>query len=89
MDLMVGGDTNEYDAFGCGKDASSGIPFMETETAVSIDAGADYNLTTVIYNFTKDQLTQTQSQSTTYQPPASGSAPPPQMTTASKTGKAA
>lgn len=81
MDLVVGGNTNRYDAFGCGRDANTGVPFVQTESAVSIDDGANYNLTTTIFGFTKDQLIQSQTESTTYQPPAGSSSAPPQMTT--------
>lgn len=81
MDLVVGGDTSRYDAFGCGRDATTHVPFVQIESAVSIDDGANYNLTTTIFNFTKDQLIQSQSESTTYTPPAGSSSAPPQMTT--------
>ena len=81
MDLVVGGDTSRYDAFGCGRDATTHVPFVQTESAVSIDDGANYNLTTTIFTFTKDQLIQSQQESTTYTPPSGSTTAPPQMTT--------
>lgn len=81
LDLPVGGDTSRYDAFGCGTNATTRTPFVQTESAVSIDDGANYDLTTVIYDFAKDQLIQTQTESTTYQPPPGSTSAPPQMTT--------
>ncbi|HEX5266984.1 MAG TPA: hypothetical protein VFW24_09440 [Acidimicrobiales bacterium] len=82
MDLVVGGNSSRYDAFGCGRDANTHVPFVQTESAVSIDDGANYNLTTTIFDFTKDQLIQSQTESTTYTPPAGAStSAPPQMTT--------
>ena len=81
VDLVVGGDASRYDAFGCGRDATTHVPFVQTESAVSIDDGANYNLTTTIFDFSKDQLIQSQQESTTYTPPAGSTTAPPQMTT--------